>query len=270
MLKVCKTLLLVISLNSSWAMADNPQMPFSHAQWDLLLSEHVTLVIDAVASEVDYSGFAQDRDALQAYLADLAAVPSVDFDRWPHDEQLAFLINAYNAWTVELILSKYPKLESIRDLGNFFSSPWSKKIASLLGEPRSLDDIEHKMIRGSDRYNEPRIHFAVNCASVGCPALLPVAFSGANLDEQLESATAGFLADRSRNRLQAGRLQISSIFKWYRDDFVDPEDPASGLGGFLANFSDALSLDDKTSSALRAGELKIEFLDYDWTLNDRT
>ena len=92
------------------------------------------------------------------------------------------MINAYNAWTVEFILTKYPDLDSIKDLGSFFNSPWDKEFIPLLGKTVSLNDIEHGLIRGSDRYNDPRIHFAVNCASIGCPALREEAYTGDKLN----------------------------------------------------------------------------------------
>ena len=160
-------------------------------------------------------------------------------------------------------------MRSIKDLGNLIQSPWKKKFIPLLGATQSLDDIEHGLIRGSDRYRDPRIHFAANCASIGCPALRAEAYNGVNLDRQLNEATTHFLQDRSRNRLVNGRsLEISPIFKWYRDDFSKGwrSLPAS-LAGFLAGYAEALDLNDQEVHALIAGEIRIEFLDYDWRLN---
>ncbi len=240
----------------------------SHDSWDALLSRHVVSVRDGATTEVDYAGFLSERDALKAYLDTLAAVRAEDFDAWTDADQLAFLINAYNAWTVELILTEYPGLDSIRDLGSLFSSPWKRRIAPLLGEVRTLDDIEHGMIRGSGRYDEPRIHFGVNCASVGCPALATTAYRGATLDRQLEAATRAFLGDRTRNRLDGGRLRVSSIFKWYREDFEAGWRGADSLGEFLALYADTLALPPDAVDGLRNGELGIDFLSYDWSLND--
>jgi hypothetical protein len=177
------------------------------------------------------------------------------------------LINAYNAWTVELILTQYPGLESIKDLGSLFKSPWGKKFIPLLGEKRSLDDIEHNLIRGSGRYNDPRIHFAVNCASIGCPALKNQAYREDILEKQLEEATALFLSDKSRNRLSDGELQISSIFKWYREDFERGWRGAATLPQFLALYKDSLGLGNAGTGKLAAGNFAIRFLDYDWKLN---
>jgi hypothetical protein len=162
---------------------------------------------------------------------------------------------------VELILTGYPDIESIKDLGSLFQSPWKKRFIPLLGETRTLDDIEHILIRGSGRYVEPRIHFAVNCASIGCPALRPEAYVAARLDDQVEEATRNFLADRTRNRLEDDTLYVSSIFKWYREDFEKGWRGATTLNGFIALYQQPLALGEN------ADKLDIEFLDYDWRLN---
>jgi hypothetical protein len=194
-------------------------------------------------------------------------VDRASFAAWSRQQQLAFLINAYNAFTVALILSQWPELESIRDLGSVFRSPWKKSFIDLLGETVSLDDIEHGMIREPGRYDDPRIHFAVNCASVGCPALRREAYRGERLEEQLEDQTHSFLADRSRNRLAAGELQVSSIFKWYGEDFRSGWRDLDTLEAFLAHYGSALGLDEARRRALRRGAIDIDFLDYDWRLN---
>ncbi|MDK9705733.1 MAG: DUF547 domain-containing protein [Desulforhopalus sp.] len=240
---------------------------FDHGTWDRLLQAHVRVLEEGRASQVDYRGFMAQRTKLKEYLQKLTAVAVGEFDSWPKGEQLAFLLNAYNAWTVELILTRYPDLQSIKDLGSFLQSPWKKKFIPLLGEMRSLDDIEHGMIRGSGRYQEPRIHFAANCASIGCPALRPEAFRGVDLDRQLEEATRLFLGDRLRNRLNGKVLEVSSLFKWYRDDFAGGR-PSPSLAAFLAGYAQALGLSGKKGEALAAGEIPIEFLEYDWRLND--
>lgn len=234
---------------------------FDHSVWDALLKKHVVPIRNGQATQVDYTGMAADHGQLKHYLAATSNVNRATFDSWPKREQLAFLINAYNAWTVELVLSNYPNIESIKDLGSLFQSPWKKSFIPLLGETRALDDIEHKLIRGSGRYHEPRIHFAVNCASIGCPALRPEAYVATRLDEQLEEATRNFLSDRTRNRLEGHTLKVSSIFKWYREDFEQDWHGASTLNAFFALYRQALALDKDAS------KLDIEFLDYDWKLN---
>ena len=236
---------------------------YDHGAWDALLKRHVQPIRAGVATEVDYAGMARERAALKGYLDGLAAVRQDDFNRWPKPERLAFLINAYNAWTVELILTAWPEIKSIKELGSLFRSPWKKEFIPLLGATRSLDGIEHGMIRAKGAYDEPRIHFAVNCASIGCPALRAEAFSAVRLDAQLADATRLFLADRSRNRWQGNGLAVSSIFKWYGDDFKQ----VGGLNAFLASQADALGLSSAQKRQLLEGRADIDFLDYDWNLN---
>jgi len=199
----------------------------------------------------------------------LSNVQQRTFDQWSHNEQLAFLINAYNAATVELILTAWPSIDSIKDLGSLFSSPWSKEFVVLLGEQRSLDDIEHNLIRGSRRYNDPRVHFAVNCASIGCPALRPEAYSSENLDQQLDEQTRLFLSDRSRNRLDGHQLKLSSIFKWYQEDFEKGWKGYRSLTSFLVDHPEALNLSAAKVKELQAGAIDITYLDYNWQLNGK-
>ncbi len=240
---------------------------FDHAPWSELLRAHVVVLRDGQATQVDYAGMAADRTELNRYLKALSSVTRAQFDRWPALDQLAFLINAYNAWTIDLILQAYPEVDSIKDLGWILQSPWKKRFVPLLGETRSLDEIEHELIRSSGRYAEPRIHFAVNCASIGCPALRPEAFVGARLDAQLETATRLFLSDRTRNRLRGDKLEVSSIFRWYREDFERGWRNADDLAAFLALYAEPLGLDPDALRRLADGRIKIRFLDYDWRLN---
>ncbi|MCF6323738.1 MAG: DUF547 domain-containing protein [Gammaproteobacteria bacterium] len=242
---------------------------FDHAEWDQLLKKHVISINQGVATQVDYRGFSRDRFQLKSYLGSLESISRATFKHWPKQQQLAFLINAYNAWTVELILTEYPELESIKDLGSWIKSPWDRRFIPLLGSTHSLDEIEHGMIRAKGAYQEPRIHFAVNCASIGCPALSMDAFTGDKLEAQLEVVTHLFLSDRSRNFLKNDTLNISKIFKWYRDDFE------SGWGGyhtlqqFLSAYQTSLGLSDDQVQRINSSDIEIEFLDYDWKLNDK-
>ena len=244
--------------------------PPDHAPWGALLEAHVRTVDNGASTAVDYGGFALDRGALNRYLDALSAIPRADFDRWTAAEQLAFLINAYNAYTIALVLSGWPDLTSIKDLGGWVRTPWEKRFFRLLGERRSLDDVEHGLIRGSGRYGEPRIHFAVNCASVGCPALRREAYVGARLDEQLEDQTRRFLGDKNRNRVVDGSVVVSPLFKWYREDFATGWRGADSLGAFLAGYAAALGLTVEDAAALARDDLQIRFGDYDWTLNSTT
>jgi len=240
-----------------------------HDSWNALLNKHVVAINHNHSTEVDYAAIKREHAQLKTYLDSLSAVTQNEFDAWEKPKQLAFLINAYNAWTVELILTKYPNLKSIKDLGSFFSSPWSKEFVPLLGKTRSLDDIEHGLIRGSGKYNDPRIHFAVNCASIGCPALREEAFTATELESQLQQQTVRFLSDTTRNFAQENTLNISSIFKWYGDDFEQGFNGANTLQQFLLQYSDALKLVPAQQKALRNNDMKVKFLDYSWDLNAR-
>ncbi len=241
---------------------------FNHQIWDKLLQVNVRMIDGGKESRVDYKAMKADEPKLSQYLHSLSQVSRNQFDQWSKDDQLAFLINAYNAWTVQLIVGSYPNLHSIKDLGSWFRSPWSKKFIPLFGKTMSLDDIEQGLIRGSGRYNDPRIHFAVNCASIGCPALQNRAYRGSVLNQQLENAARLFLSDKTKNRFQGNTLEVSKIFKWYHGDFTSGWRGATSLGQFFVLFSSSLGLDKEQSAAVAAGKIDIEYLDYNWNLND--
>lgn len=238
----------------------------THKQWNDLLKQHVQWNSARTASTVDYDGFSKDRAKLNGYLKNLSMVGKQEYLQWTLEVQQAFLINSYNAFTVELILTRYPKLESIKDLGSLFSSPWKQKFFTLFGEKRSLDDIEHTLLRGDKRYQEPRIHFAVNCASIGCPALRDEAFTGAKLTVQLEDQSIRFLSDQTRNRfdMKSGLYSISKIFDWYGDDFLKY---SGGVQTFIARRADKIRLPLTAVAKVKQTQFKIEYADYDWPLN---
>ncbi len=240
-----------------------------HAAWSQLLKANVHWNQNHTASQVDYAGIQKQKKTLDRYLFKLSAVSRTEFDRFSREEQLAFLINAYNAFTVALILTEYPEIDSIKDLGSLFSSPWKKAFFNLLGESQTLDGIEHGLIRGSGRYNEPLIHFAVNCASVGCPALLDGAFVADEIDQQLLDSTKSFIKDRTRNRFDAssGRLKVSSIFDWYAEDFTKGWRGYNSLQEFFRMHADWVTDDAQSGKRLRDGGVTIDFLNYDWNLN---
>jgi Protein of unknown function, DUF547 len=241
---------------------------FEHSGWNDLVTKNVVMAPDGTSSAIDYAQLKRDDAALKRYVTSLSKISRQEFDSWPKPDQLAFLINAYNAWTASLILTRYPDLTSIRDLGTLTQSPWQKSFIPLLGETVSLDNIEHDLIRGSGRYNDPRIHFGVNCASIGCPALINQAYEGAKLDQQLEMATKGFLKDRSRNKANNRSLAVSQIFDWYGDDFKKGWRGAKTLNAFFALYANDLGLSAADLEALNKGEMEISFLEYDWRLND--
>ncbi|MBH0055388.1 DUF547 domain-containing protein [Pseudoalteromonas sp. SWXJZ94C] len=259
---------------TSFATSFTAQAQSMHDSWNTLVTNNVVAINNGHSTEVDYAAIKLQHKELKSYLDSLTAVTQSEFDGWEKPKQLAFLINAYNAWTVELIVSnlaskEHPDLKSIKDLGSFFSSPWSKEFVPLLGKTRSLDDIEHGLIRGSGKYNDPRIHFAVNCASVGCPALREEAYTADTLEAQLQEQTVRFLSDTTRNIAKDNTLSVSSIFKWYGDDFEKGFRGTNTLGEFMLQYPDALKLMPNQQKALKSGEMKIKFLDYNWDLNAR-
>ena len=256
-------------LATPFATSFSAQAQNMHEGWNALLNNHVVAINHGHSTEVDYAAIKAKHSELKSYLDSLSTVTQNEFDTWEKPKQLAFLINAYNAFTVELILTKYPNLKSIKDLGSFFSSPWSKELVPLLGKTRSLDDIEHGLIRGSGKYNDPRIHFAVNCASIGCPALREEAYTATDLESQLQAQTVRFLSDTTRNIAQGNTLSVSSIFKWYGDDFEQGFKGANTLQQFFLQYPKALKLVPAQQKALKNNNMKVKFLDYNWDLNAR-
>ena len=232
---------------------------FDHQAWDALLRKHVVVLQGGKASQLRYADMASDRTALKGYLDSLSRVRQSEFDGWSRQEQMAFLINGYNAFTVEKILGRYPDIRSIWDFGKLFGNPFKDEFFVLLGEKRSLDWIEHEKLRKS--YREPRVHYAVNCAAVGCPMLREEAYAASRLEAQLEEQARRFLSDRSRNRLREGRLEVSKIFDWFKEDFEPREK-------YFARYANLLSDESKERAALASGKISLHFLDYDWSLND--
>lgn len=241
-----------------------------HKAWSALLKHHVVVIDGGKASKARYAGFARDRATLKAYLDTLSQVSPQDYAGWNKAQRLAFLINAYNAYTVEKVLTRYPDLASIRDFGSFIGNPWKERFFTLLGKPQSLDGIEHETIRVPGAFDDPRIHFAVNCASIGCPMLREEAYTATRLDGQLDEQALRFLSDRSRNRYSpaSGKLEVSGIFDWYRKDFSRGWKGFGSVAQFLAGYADKLADAPEQQHAIREQKLGLKFLDYDWRLND--
>ena len=231
----------------------------THAGWDEVLKKNV--LIEGAQSTVDYRSLKQKPAQLDSYLKELESVSQGDFKNFKQENQIAFLTNAYNALTIKLVLDHYP-VSSIKKIGGLFSSPWKKRFFKLLGEEHSLDDIEHEMLR--KQYSEPRIHFALVCASKGCPSLQNEAFVGKRLDAQLQNAARAFLGDTSRNRYDppSKTLYVSSIFKWYGEDFVKK---FGSLEAYLLPF-----FTKDSANRPNSGEVSIQYLDYDWSLNEKS
>ncbi len=258
-------ILLLSFVIGAWALQPAQAQGFDHAHaaWDALLKKHVVVLDGSTASQTRYAGFAKDRAALKAYLATLSAVPEAQFNTWSKPQRMAFLINAYNAYTVEKVLTRYPNLKSIRDFGTVFGNPWKDEFFTLLGHASFLDQIEHEMLRKPGAYDEPRVHYAVNCASIGCPMLREEAYTADKLDRQLEEQAVRFLSDHSRNRFNPanGRLEVSKIYDWFKEDFGVREK-------YFSRYAKQLADTPEQRKLVTEGRAPVAFLDYDWSLND--
>ncbi len=264
---VCVLALLFLSYGA--VRAEQSAFDHNHRAWDGLVQNHVTISSDGHASHVDYRGLAHAQAELDAYLNSLSEIVPAQYGRFSVDQKLAFLINAYNAFTVSLILEADDEPQSIRDLGSWLRSPWQRRFIPLLGRNYSLDEVE-EMLRDQDQFNEPRIHFALNCASIGCPMLRTEAYVGHRIQQQLADQTRIFLTDRNRNRfeLEAETLYVSPIFEWYEDDFVNA-DGIGSLSDYFAKNAELLTDDVLARQRLSIGDVRIRYTDYDWRLNSR-
>ena len=208
-------LALSLSLAGCFAAKDvqSDSKPIDHTLFDTLLKRHVT-----EAGWVNYEGFIQDSAQLNQYL-DLLSNNHPNRKNWSKDERLAYWINAYNAYTVKLVTDHYP-VQSIKDIKSgigFINSVWDIKFIRIEGQEYDLNNIEHNIIR--PKFKEPRIHFAVNCASYSCPVLRAEAYTPDRLDEQLDEQARRFINDPLRNRVRAENAELSKIFSWYGGDF---------------------------------------------------
>ena len=204
---------------------------------------------------VDYESFKNVEAKLEQYLKVLEKTDTKTLSR---NEQFAFYVNAYNAWTIKLILSGYPGIKSIKDLGSLFKSPWKKKICRIDGKIITLDDIEHNILR--PRFKDPRVHFAINCAAKSCPPLRSEPYSGGELDQQLDEMTRAFINDLESNRLEGHTLYVSSIFKWFAEDFN------KDIVGFFLKYAKG---DLKEQLEANKEKIEVKYLDYDWSLNGK-
>jgi len=258
---------------SSVSARAEPQFDHQHAAWTSLLRRHVVLAPPGYSSGLRYAAMQSERESLLAYLASLSAVSTASYRGWSKPQQLAFLVNAYNAYTIDLVLSRYPDLRSIKDLGSMFQSPWKKTFFKLLGDERSLDEVEHGLIRATGNFDDPRIHVAVVCASAACPMLRNEAFIATRIDAQLDDSMLRFLSDRRRNRFEGtpgrgGVLRVSKIFDWYRTDFERGHRGFSSLQSVFSRYADVLADAPAARADIRAGRYRLDFFDYDWSLND--
>lgn len=220
----------------------------SHEIWAELLSKYVH------KGRVDYTGFKSEEDRLDQYLA---VLEKTDPESLSENEQFAFYINAYNAWTIKLILSAYPGITSIKELGSLLKSPWEKEFVHIDGRVTTLDDIEHNILR--PRYRDPRVHFAINCSAVSCPPLRSEPYQGSTLDGQLDLSTRAFINDPKNYRFEGNTLYVSRIFQWFSEDFNED------ILGFLLVYAQD---DLKRKLSTKKRTIRIGYLHYDWALND--
>ena len=259
--------MVLTALLIGWAGTLNAE-PFDHSYkgYDALLKRFVT------DGRVDYNGLKSDSATLERYLGATAKVGRAQFNGWSEPERLTFLINLYNAATLQLIVDHYP-VKSIKKIGSIFRGPWDQPVVRLFGEVITLDNLEHDIIR--KQYREPRIHLALVCAAKGCPKLRSEAYVADRLDAKLDDQARDYLLSPAGLRIdREGRVvYFSSIFKWYGKDFIDQYSPSSAFSGLdrteraVANFSSRyLSALDR--DYLKSGGYSVKYLDYDWSLNE--
>ncbi len=225
----------------------------NHARYARVLA---AVVKDA---RVDYAKLKADPTELDVYLKAVASVPGAEFARWSEADRLALLINLYNAQTLRLIVNHYP-LKSIRSIGLLPGAAWRESNVRLGGRIMTLEDLEHGIIRVE--YREPRIHFALVCAAIGCPPLRSEPYVGARLGKQLDDQLRQFLAAPEKNRYDAAKntLHLSPIFKWYAADFTES-------AGSLALYVKPFLPEAQRSALTDPARVKVRFTDYNWALN---
>lgn len=230
---------LVLLFNTSFANINN-----LHDNFDIILKTYV------LEGQVDYINLKENRIKLDNYLLKLSDIEKDDFHNWSEEERLAYLINLYNASTLQLIINHYP-VKSIKDIGTFFKGPWKQKFIYLFGEKISLDNLEHDIIR--KEYNEARIHMALVCAAKGCPILRSEAYTGTKLNSQLIEQVKLFLSSSNGMLIERNskRVYLSPIFKWYAKDFPS-----------VIEFVEEYSYEN-------LNDFKVYWLDYDWDLNKK-
>jgi Protein of unknown function, DUF547 len=250
--KTSMKILLMSVLLISTMLAEAQTKPPSHEIYDRLLKKNVT-----ADGKVNYKAFIKDSVELNGYLKLLSSNPP-DAKTWTKYEQMAYWINAYNAFTIKLITKYYP-VKSIKDIGSkvqipFVNTPWDIKFIKIGKEKMDLNNIEHGELRRP--FDDARVHMALVCASKSCPILLNEAYDAKKLDEQLAKQAKAFLADPFRNKMSADKPQLSMIFKWYGMDFNKGD---GTVRKFINTYSDIKI----------KPEAKISHIDYDWGLNEQ-
>ncbi len=235
----------LLVLSSVLALFPAQAFDHSHGKLNSVLKTYVN-----GEGMVNYKSLKANRANLDSYLKSTAAVSESEFNGWSESKRLAFLMNVYNAETLQLIIDNYP-VKSIKKIGSLLGTPWDVKSVSLFGETTTLNAVEHGILR--KKYNEPRVHFAIVCAAMGCPPLRNEAFVAERLDAQLTSQAKTFLGQSGKNRIEGKTLYLSTIFKWFGGDFTKG-------GKTISEYIDPY-IDGDTKGK------KIKYTDYDWSLN---
>lgn len=235
-------------------------------------------------SRVNYQGFINDRDEFEVFLNSLGSVDENEYQNWTEEQQLAYWINAYNAFTIKAIIDHYPISWSFSLIGIFYAPSnsilqikgvWKKLQFKALGKMVTLDEIEHQILR--KEFNAPRIHMAINCASVSCPDLSNQAYEAEKLEEQLSYASAAFINNPQKGvyiNQESGKVKLSKIFKWFGDDFILNYGSTKLSNNYslkenaVLNFVTEYVESEEAKEYLMNNKLKISYLGYDWHLNE--
>lgn len=261
----------------AWGNTALEAAAFNAGPYDAILREFV----DADGM-VDYKRLQQHRGPLDAFVASLGELDHAIYAAWPEADRMAFLFNAYNAITLQRIIDHYPirrggMVSALRFPENSIrqiDGVWNRLTTRVLGKNMTLDHIEHEILRKD--FHEPRLHAALVCAAVGCPPLRAEAYTGARLNEQLDDQSRRFLAAPHRFRIDRDRniVQLSPILKWYSGDFTGIYNVPAIISGQPRDIAAVLEYASRhvthgDAEFIRAGDYRVEFLDYDWSLNER-
>ena len=270
------TLLVLMTLNNSNSAQQPVAFDHSHGVFNELLNEYV------VDAKVNYKGFIDSSVEFNNYLESLNNVDPERFNSWTEKQKIAFWINAYNAFTIKAIIDHYPIKRSFTLIGIFYAPKnsilqipgvWKKLKFNAVGSEVTLDHIEHGILR--KEFNEPRIHAAINCASISCPDLRNEAYTADRLDSQLSDASSIFVNSKSKGVLidkESGKVRISKIFKWFGEDFYKSyssetfmlrSSKQNGSLGYIVEY-----IDDDEKKYILEGNYKLKYLPYDWGLNE--
>ena len=233
-----------VDVNSVVQGIDAPTV--KHDVWTTLLQKNVS-----EEGQVNYKGFIEDSTLFNKYLTKISNHPPAK--NWSKEEQLAYWINVYNAFTIKLIIDNYP-LKSIKDISTglpMINSTWDIKFFKIGSIDFDLNTIEHEILR--KKFNEPRIHFAINCASISCPKLRKEAYISEQLERQLEEQIFDFINHSDKNIITTNETKLSKIFDWFKRDFTKEKNLVDYISKYQPNIKQ---------------NNKIEYLEYDWSLNE--